>query len=604
MTGRWPDYPTLGVDENGIYCAAYMVGGWASMTIFAIDKAPLISPSPYLGTVTAWRDLNWEGAMQPAHTYGSPGGEYFISIKDQNELRVRRVNPPLDSPTLQTLGTVSVPSFSDPPDAPALGSSTPLDTVGTRLMNAVYRDGSLWTCHTIAVGSRAGVRWYEIDANSRSLIQSGTISDGTRSYFFPSITVNQYGSAMMGFTGSSSDEYAGCYYTGRVAGDPEGEMSPPVQYKAGSAGQELIDGYGRNRFGDYSYTTLDPNDQATIWTIQEYGHVHNIWGTYIAALTLNDGDCNQNGIPDLCDIDCGSSGDFCDLPGCGQASDCNGNSIPDECEADCNGNGIPDDCDITSGFSFDCNQNGVPDSCDLDSGTSVDCQPNGIPDECDLAPSPDILPADACAEADLACTNIAYVGTTSGATNDGSATCGASNDTADVWYRYEPYGSGFLSVSLCGSEFDTVLSVHSDCPGTAANEIACNDDLCGEQSQLSNVLVESGTQYWIRISGNNGSTGEFRLFLSGPDCAYSAGDANGNGIPDECEDCGGQIKADANCDGAVNAFDIDPFVLALTDLVAWAAAYPACDFLCTCDMNDDGAVNAFDIDPFVAALSG
>ncbi len=58
-----------------------------------------------------------------------------------------------------------------------------------------------------------------------------------------------------------------------------------------------------------------------------------------------------------------------------------------------------------------------------------------------------------------------------------------------------------------------------------------------------------------------------------------------------------------NCDGAVNAFDIDPFVLALTDPTAYAAAFPDCDYLLA-DINGDGAVNASDIDPFVALLVG
>ncbi|MEW6249434.1 MAG: hypothetical protein AB1716_02225, partial [Planctomycetota bacterium] len=54
--GRWPDYPTLGVDANGVYTAAYMVGGVsATMTIFAIDKAPLVAVPPSLGTITAFR---------------------------------------------------------------------------------------------------------------------------------------------------------------------------------------------------------------------------------------------------------------------------------------------------------------------------------------------------------------------------------------------------------------------------------------------------------------------------------------------------------------------------------------------------------------------
>ena len=59
---------------------------------------------------------------------------------------------------------------------------------------------------------------------------------------------------------------------------------------------------------------------------------------------------------------------------------------------------------------------------------------------------------------------------------------------------------------------------------------------------------------------------------------------------------------DLNCDGAINVFDIDPFVLALTDAAGYAAAYPSCDATLG-DINDDGSVNVFDIDPFVALLT-
>jgi len=60
---------------------------------------------------------------------------------------------------------------------------------------------------------------------------------------------------------------------------------------------------------------------------------------------------------------------------------------------------------------------------------------------------------------------------------------------------------------------------------------------------------------------------------------------------------------DLNCDGLVNAFDIDPFVLALTNPAAYALAFPACD-IALADINGDGVVNAFDIDPFVVLLTG
>ncbi|MBK9128289.1 MAG: hypothetical protein IPM13_10895 [Phycisphaerales bacterium] len=60
------------------------------------------------------------------------------------------------------------------------------------------------------------------------------------------------------------------------------------------------------------------------------------------------------------------------------------------------------------------------------------------------------------------------------------------------------------------------------------------------------------------------------------------------------------LCGDANCDGAVDFDDIDPFVLALSNAAQYAAAYPGC-FV---DLTGDNAVTFDDIDPFVAALSG
>jgi hypothetical protein len=65
----------------------------------------------------------------------------------------------------------------------------------------------------------------------------------------------------------------------------------------------------------------------------------------------------------------------------------------------------------------------------------------------------------------------------------------------------------------------------------------------------------------------------------------------------------GLLRGDLNCDGFVNNFDIDPFVLALSDPQAYAAAYPECDAQ-SADVNRDGVVNNFDIDAFVGLLAG
>jgi subtilisin-like proprotein convertase family protein len=69
-------------------------------------------------------------------------------------------------------------------------------------------------------------------------------------------------------------------------------------------------------------------------------------------------------------------------------------------------------------------------------------------------------------------------------------------------------------------------------------------------------------------------------------------------LPRPCLD-----PADSNCDGSVNGYDIDPFVMALTAPDTWLANYP-CDYLCANDINCDEAVNGYDIDPFVQCLTG
>jgi len=90
-------------------------------------------------------------------------------------------------------------------------------------------------------------------------------------------------------------------------------------------------------------------------------------------------DCNGNGFPDRCDLDCAAEGCGVD---CGDSNDCNGNLVPDECELDCNGNDIADTCNNTDCpfgdlSCADCNGNTVPDGCE------PDCDGDGIPSGCD-----------------------------------------------------------------------------------------------------------------------------------------------------------------------------------------------------------------------------
>ncbi len=58
-----------------------------------------------------------------------------------------------------------------------------------------------------------------------------------------------------------------------------------------------------------------------------------------------------------------------------------------------------------------------------------------------------------------------------------------------------------------------------------------------------------------------------------------------------CDPC------DANCDGVIDAFDIEPFINVLTGGGQGCAP-------CTADVNGDGVVDSFDIEPFIECLTG
>ena len=65
----------------------------------------------------------------------------------------------------------------------------------------------------------------------------------------------------------------------------------------------------------------------------------------------------------------------------------------------------------------------------------------------------------------------------------------------------------------------------------------------------------------------------------------------------------GWAIGDMNCDGSVDFFDIDGFVLAIIDPAAYWAAYPDCDIM-NADCNGDGLIDFFDIDCFVEIIVG
>ena len=107
-------------------------------------------------------------------------------------------------------------------------------------------------------------------------------------------------------------------------------------------------------------------------------------------------------------------------------------------------------------------------------------------------------------------TNLSF--DTTSATSDGPGHCTTG---PNIWYVYTATQSGGVTVSLCGSSYDTTLAVYdgSDCPPKLEDLIRCNDDFCGKQSEVT-FYVSAGRDYLIEIGGWEGYTGQGVLNIS------------------------------------------------------------------------------------------
>jgi hypothetical protein len=391
------DFPMLGVGPKGIYVGALVSDTETSKNLWAFDKAALMGNPPSPGTITLWRFAVYLPQPVPVHSQGALGADLVTTVHPlTGSIAVYFVDGTPQQPILRSQGvTLVIPTESVILPAPSpdvyetagLPSGPYLGTV------PVFRNRNLWFALRVQVDFRNAVNWTRINpfAVPPRVLESTTVSHPTLHLTYPSLAVNAVTNLTMGFSATDASTFVGAYYTGRLSTDPPGSYAPITLLKAGEAAYGTTQTVSR-RWGDYSNTSVDPIDDLTFWTIQQYAGFReqkDTWGLWVSALSFGLTDCNGNQREDACDIDCAADGCF---GICGTSLDCQQNGVPDECEtpSDCNDNGEVDSCEVYAGTVPDCNQNGRPDECD----PSSDCNENDIPDECELDCNANSVPDD------------------------------------------------------------------------------------------------------------------------------------------------------------------------------------------------------------------
>jgi len=144
-----------------------------------------------------------------------------------------------------------------------------------------------------AVPGRAGVRWYELRRTNGAytLHQQGTYapSDGVHRWM-GSAAMDRNGNMALGYSVvNATDVFPGIRYTGRLAGDPLGQMTLGEGVVINGTGVQTT---ANSRWGDYTSLNVDPVDDCTFWYVNEYytaaGQASSPagWQTRIASFKL------------------------------------------------------------------------------------------------------------------------------------------------------------------------------------------------------------------------------------------------------------------------------------------------------------------------------
>ncbi len=303
---NFPDYPKLGVWPDAYYTTFnlfYLGAFFVGPQVCAYDRSTMLKVPAQQATQQCASPGSAYGSMLPSDLDGSTlppsGSPDFLVTLDTNSLDLFKFHVDWATPSNSTLsGATNIPvaSYSEACGGgtciPQGGVSQQLDSLGDRLMyRLAYRNfgdhESLVVAHSVTAGSSVGVRWYELrnPNGTPTVYQQGTYAPDSNYRWMPSIAMDHSGDIAMGYSISSSTAHPGIDYTGRLAGDPLGQMTQGEGNVLTGAGSQ---NGGLSRWGDYTSMAIDPSDDCTFWYTNQYLSATGSfnWSTRIGTFKL------------------------------------------------------------------------------------------------------------------------------------------------------------------------------------------------------------------------------------------------------------------------------------------------------------------------------
>ena len=298
------DFPMVGLSQN--FLAVHVVGNRTYVFSYPALRQPQgQAPVTVLAAAGPGYLDSWGAPVVSASA--TDGDLYFVksNLGVAGDFRLNRLTGPPDAPSFVSGPVITMPSHlsqvgcipANAPQSPEPGTGNVVTITNVPVnSDAVARDDYVWFTESRRVqagdcGGHARVLWLKFH-KAGTFADGGVIEDATGRWFmYPTIAVNRFHDVLVGFTQTSAAEYASAAYAFRAGTDPAGTMRDARVYKSGEGHFNLPYSAGIGRWGDYSHTVVDPSDDTTLWTIQEYARAQvgtgpgsGRWGTWWAAV--------------------------------------------------------------------------------------------------------------------------------------------------------------------------------------------------------------------------------------------------------------------------------------------------------------------------------
>jgi hypothetical protein len=294
----WMDFPNVGYNNRWIMVTGNMFQGSGGAVAYVFNYASIMA-----GTGAPFTKFTQGTSFSicPALTYDQNEVNLFaLENASSSQLKLWKISGATSTPVMTSVGFATAPSTqhwkSGPPGggdfAPQLGGTGLLNIGDDRITSVIQRNNKLWCSYTAflpatGTANRSSIMWWQMDTLA-SPIQIGMVNDPTavNFYAYSTIAVNKNDDALIGFGTFSRNIHPSAGYALHMATDPLDSTRGAVVYRHGLAYYYETFGGGRNRWGDYSGTCIDPRNDTDFWTIQEssIGGTSPNWDTWWANI--------------------------------------------------------------------------------------------------------------------------------------------------------------------------------------------------------------------------------------------------------------------------------------------------------------------------------